>query len=430
MGGANPGGGRRYTADERKHGVARAAAIGPAAAGRELGIPMGTLTCWTHKAKKAAVVAPTIEPAETVAAEVPPSPVEPAPPEGQRRTKHVARLWTPSQKAEILEHAAVHGVTAASRKFGASRFSIYGWQRRVARAAAGEGPSPTSGPAPVDVEKQRDTEVLGEWKKHPGLGPSQIKNQLRRRGIKVSTNTVREIMIVAGYRPPNRKERPHDRRFEAVRPSQLWHLDFLHRHINRASTYSLILIDDYSRFVVGHGVDDAERAAIVIETFEAAVARHGKPEMVLHDKGSAFWSWRGISRFTELLTEMNVEQIAAENKETNGKIEVFNANLAKELFDVHRFYDVAEMRRRLAAHLHFYNHGRTSHALGGLLVPADRFFGRADEVLARIEAGLGRDLPGENVDLRDRRLELFEVTSQGGHVEIRLMGRKILEWRD
>jgi len=33
------------------------------------------------------------------------------------------------------------------------------------------------------------------------------------------------------------------------------------------------------------------------------------------------------------------------------------------------------MRRRLAAHLHWYNHGRTYHALGGLLVPADRHYG-------------------------------------------------------
>jgi len=33
------------------------------------------------------------------------------------------------------------------------------------------------------------------------------------------------------------------------------------------------------------------------------------------------------------------------------------------------------------------NHARTHHALGGLLVPADRFYGRAEEVLARIETG-------------------------------------------
>jgi hypothetical protein len=107
---------------------------------------------------------------------------------------------------------------------------------------------------------------------------------------------------------------------------------------------------------------------------------------------------------------------------------VFNANLHKELFDVHRFYDLAEMQRRLAAHLDWYNHGRTSHALGGLLVPADRYYGRADKVLERIEAGAMRE-PADPLDLRDRCLELFKVVSRGGVPEVWLMGQRLLELR-
>ena len=209
----------------------------------------------------------------------------------------------------------------------------------------------------------------------------------------------------------------------------MWHLDFVHRYINRASTFTLAILDDCSRYVVGHGVTDAERADFVIAVFEDAVRRHGKPEMVIHDKGSAFWSWRGISRFTALLTELGIDQITAEHKEWNGKLEVFNANLHKEFFDVQRFYDLAEMRRRLDAHMHWYNHARTSHALGGLLVPADRYYGRDQEVLARIEAGVGREL-GDGVELRDRTLELFKVVSKDGVPQVWLMGRRVLELRD
>jgi transposase InsO family protein len=337
--------------------------------------------------------------------------------------KRVARSYTPSEKAVALEHAAAHGVSAAADKLGISRFSIYDWQRKVAKAAAGEGPSPTSGPAPQQIEEQRDREILGEWRKHPGLGPSQIRNQLRRRGVKVSVTTARRVMEDAGYRPPKVKREPHDERFEAVRPNHLWHLDFVHRNIHQASTFTLILIDDCARFVTGHGVDDAERAEMVIRTFEEAVARHGKPERVMHDRGSAFWSWRGISRFTSLLTELGIDQVVAEKKEHNGKVEVFNANLHKELFDRYRFYDLAEMKRRLAAHLHWYNHARTHHALGGLLVPADRFYGRAEEVLARIEAGVQRD--GDDLELRERCLELFKVVSKNGTPEVWLLGKRL-----
>jgi len=236
--------------------------------------------------------------------------------------------------------------------------------------------------------------------------------------------TTRRVMEGAGYRPPKVERQKHSRRYEAVRPNHMWHLDFVQRYIGKASTFTLILIDDHSRFVVGHGVDDAERADMVIDTFEQAVARHGRPELVMHDKGGAFWSWRGISRFTSLLTEMGIDQVVAEQKEWNGKIEVFNANLHKELFDKQRFYDVAEMRRRLETHLRWYNHSRTHHALGGLLVPADRYFGRVAEVLARIEAGAGREI-GDGVELRERCLELFKVVSKDGAPEVWLLGQRL-----
>lgn len=408
---------RQYSDDEKREAIESAGEVGLCAAARELGIPKSTLHKWVNAGNDNG--------AAGAANESPSNEGTPATsPVPQRR---VARRYTPSQKAEYLEYAAKHGVTEAEKHFGVSRFSIYEWRRKVKLAAEGKGSSPTSGPAPQEIEAQRDKEILDEWHRHPGLGPSQIKNQLRRKGIKVSVHTVRRVMQEAGYRPPKVKSQRHDERFEAVRPNHMWHLDFLHRHINRAQTFNLILIDDHSRFVTGHGVDDAERADMVIDTFEDAVRRYGRPEIVLHDKGSAFWSWRGISRFTKLLTELGIDQIAAEHKEWNGKLEVFNANLQKEFFDAYRFYDVAEMRRRLEAHLHWYNHRRTSHALGGLLVPADRFFGRADEVLARIEAGAAIDAPLDTLDLRERMFELFKVISHNGTAEVWLMGQKLLE---
>ncbi len=143
----------------------------------------------------------------------------------------------------------------------------------------------------------------------------------------------------------------------------------------------------------------------------------------MHDKGGAFWSWRGMSQFTKRLEELEIDQVVAEAKEHNGKVEVFNANLHKELFDRHRFWDVAEMKRRLAAHLHWYNHGRTHHALGGLLVPADRYYGRAEEVLARIESGALRE--GDELALGERCLDLFKVVSRGGVPEIWLLGQRL-----
>ena len=418
----------KYTAQDRRDALSLCDKLGPAEAGRRLSISKGTLTGWRSKAKAAAVrgddwpAAPLPEPDEDASSD---ELAEAFDAQAERgRSGRTAKVYTPSERAQALERMAEVGATAASEELGMSRFSLYQWKRKAELAARGQGDSPTSGPDPADIEARRDREILTTWKEHPGLGPSQIRNQLRRQGIKVSTHTVRRVMEDAGYRPPKAGRSGHDKRYEAVRPDHIWHMDFVQRWIGKASTFTLILIDDHSRFVVGHGVDDAERADLVVRTFEEAVARHGRPETVLHDKGSAFWSWKGISRFTGLLEEMGVEQIAT-TKQSNGKVEVFNGNLHKELFDQHRFYDVAQMKRRLAAHLHWYNHRRTHHALGGLLVPADRYHGRVDEVMARIEAGAGAE-PGDDLDLRDRVLELFRVTSTGGKAEVWLMGTKIL----
>lgn len=403
---------KRYSEQEISAAVERARAVGMRPASRELGIPNGTLSRWVNQRGGL----------EERAQEAPAASPPPAESRAKTSRRKVARIYSPSQRAQVIEDAERDGVQAASEKHGVSRWSIYQWRRQVERAAQGEGDSPVSGPDPSEVEAQRDREILEIWRKHPGLGPSQVRNQLHRQGVKVSVNTVRRVMEDAGYRPPKVRRTPHDKTFEATRPNQMWHLDFVHRYVNKASTFTLILLDDHSRFAVGHGVDESERADMVIETFEAAVERHGKPESVLHDKGSAFWAWNGISRFTALLTELGVDQVVAQNKETNGKLEVFNANLHKELYDRYRFYDVSEMRRRLGSHLHFYNHRRTHHALGGLLVPADRYYGRSDEVLARIEAGGA----GEDDPLRGRMLELFKVVSVDGQPEVWLLGQRLL----
>lgn len=205
----------------------------------------------------------------------------------------------------------------------------------------------------------------------------------------------------------------------------MWHLDFLHRHINKQKVYVLLILDDFSRFIVGGAIWDGERVSAVQETFSSAVARHGKPEKVLSDGGSAFHSWRGVGGFTSLLTELEVDQIVAQNPQTNGKLEVLNANIQKELFNQDKFFDLGETQHRFLAWVDFYNFRRTHHALGGVLVPADRYFGRAEEVLACIETGEPIGGIGEPASLADRQLDLFRISSHRGQVELHLLGHRI-----
>ena len=437
MGSKNP---RRYTPEEKKKAIQRTIEVGVATANSELGIPMGTLSSWEHYARKARLEnSPDLTPSDStpptpaaLPTQASPQPVtasEPAttpPPLKGHQRNRIAKIYTPSQVAQALERLAAIGLRPAATELGISRNTLKDWERKAHKAAEGQGPSPTSGPDPNDVEAKRDEAIRAEWEKQRGLGPSQIRNQLRRQGIRVSVHTVRRVMEDAGYRPPKVERREHTGEYEAVRPGQLWHMDFLHRFIHTQKVFLLAFIDDFSRYVPGWALDDAERADAVIAAFEAAVARHGKPEAVMSDGGSAFWSWKGSSRFTRILEEYGIDQLIATTPQLNGKSEVFNANIQKELFNRVIFADVADLRRHLGPHFHWYNHHRTHHALGGLLVPADRYYGRVDEVMARIESGAGVSDP---LDLATRTLDLFRVVSHQGKSEIWLMGRKILEMK-
>ena len=122
---------RRYTQAERDVGVALAEEKGIKSAARELDVPYTTLHAWVRKARA---------PQPKVVAE----PEAKAPPK-----KRGARRYTPSEKALILEDAAELGVSAAARKHGVTRFSIYGWRHKLRLAAQGEGESPTTGPDPA-----------------------------------------------------------------------------------------------------------------------------------------------------------------------------------------------------------------------------------------------------------------------------------------
>lgn len=414
---------RKYTADQRARAIARGNEVGPAAASKELGIPSGTISQWQYHARhssrdQGSGAQPSEQTREVPAA----ASVVPT-----RTARRVAKTYTPSQRAEALEWAEREGVTAAATRLGISRFSLHDW-RRKARLHA-EGKRSVSPVADQDglTPTERDQRILTEWKSHPGLGPSQVRNQMRRQGLKVSVHTVRCVLEAHGYVTPKVRRRVvADQNYEAVRPNHLWHLDFLHRYVHKQKVYVLIILDDYSRFIVGCAMWEGERVAAVIDTFHAAVARHGKPEKALSDGGSAFYSWKGIGAFTRELTDLEVDQLIAEKPTTNGKLEVLNANVQKELFKQETFFDLGEAQRRLQTWVHFYNLRRTHHALGGLLVPADRYFGRADEVLASIEAGHGPDSIGEPVAVGERHLDLFRVSSYRGQVEVTLLGQRIL----
>jgi transposase InsO family protein len=334
------------------------------------------------------------------------------------------KRYSRAQKDEILNYSLENSIADASVKFDVSETTIYEWNRMDKRRGLNAVTQQTV-PSNDDPKTIRDDKILAMWRRHPGYGPSQIRNMLKRAGFRVSVGTVRHIMEENGYLPPTLKRKEPTGRYEAARPKELYHLDFYHFYVHKQKTCVMFIEDDFSRFIAGWTIAPSESAGPVIECFEQSVGRYGRPEGVMSDRGSAFHSWKGLSRFEALLEEYEINYYLAKKASVNGKVEALNASFQKECVQQTEFMDLTDAARAIFRWVDHYNHRRTHHGLGGLLVPADRFYGIADQSLKRIEQGLGAET-AELTSPDSRGLELFRVISYGGKPQIWLMGEKIL----
>jgi len=346
--------------------------------------------------------------------------------------KKKGRRYGVGEKGDVLIAAAQLGVAAAAKQLGVSRWSIYDWKRRAEKAKTVEEKEQALQPRssrPKKNARKLDEEryhlIANTWLKNQALGPRQVRNLLRRsHGLRAGTSTVRRVMEEHGYVPPKiTVERKDVRRYEAVRPLQQVHLDFLQFYVHKAKVYLLLIEDDFSRWIVGFALCEGERADPVIDAFDTAIARHGKPECVVIDGGSGFFSWKGQSKFEKVCADYGIDFIKAGKAGGNAKLEALNGTFRRELLSRVEFNDLDDGRRKIAEHVRFYNHERPHEGLGGLLVPADRFFGRVDEVMAQLERGDPVVVPG--LGLETRPLELFRVISRGGRPELWLLGQRL-----
>jgi len=350
------------------------------------------------------------------------------------------KRYSAATKAKYLALADRLGVAKAVEKSGVSAWSIYRWQRDRAIARSAGDPDGTRAlghihkPSRIQVPEATQKQVLAVWRNNQGFGPSQIHNQLRRVGVRCDTKTIRKILLAHGYTPPQMKPpRPQeDRRFEASRPLELVQMDVLQFHVHAQRIYLIIALDDHSRFITGWALLQRETMDDAIAVLEDSIRRYGKPETVLTDRGAVFHTWSGIGRFDRVLEAYDIEHILAapDHPRTCGKVEAVNKNVQKELIDRVEFRNYLDAKEQIGRWVDEYNHQRTHQGLGGLLVPADRFYGRADQVLSRIQDGNRKNgtspVPPELETVEENReITLFQIRMVGDIMEVWIFGRRV-----
>jgi len=318
------------------------------------------------------------------------------------------------------------------------------WQKKREEAKSKEDPLGLGGLQDISTKPKRfghklsaatEGKILKAWQERPGLGPSQIQYQMRREGIRVSARAVRRVLIENGYEKKGKVGTGELCRFEAERPNKLWQMDILDTWLGKQRLYLMLLLDDHSRFVVGYGLFTEATMGSAISVLRKAVNRYGKPESILTDRGMQFYSWRTMGRFQKLLEVLGVEHILARphHPQTLGKVEALNKRVQNELLTRNHYERLSELEGSLRTWIYDYNHNRTHQGLkdpelGSVLVPADRYYGRVEEVLGKVRAKIAGndanpyDYTKEIEDLSP--LEILRVMENKGNLEIWFCGRR------
>ena len=157
------------------------------------------------------------------------------------------------------------------------------------------------------------------------------------------------------------------RQFTATAPNELWLTDITEHPTTEGKLYCCVVLDLYSRKVVGWAIDRRCEAALVNDALtKAGASRVTSVSTVVHsDHGSQFTSWA----FTE-----NVRRLGLVNSMgtvgdcyDNAPMESFWGSMQIELLNRQRWRTNLELAIAMADYIeHFYNPARRHSALGYL----------------------------------------------------------------
>jgi transposase InsO family protein len=234
---------------------------------------------------------------------------------------------------------------------------------------------------PENENELREATLRIHRKSRGRYGRPRILHLLHREGFKVSSKRVARIMREEGIRGcRGRKRGPRhtsipahtaapnlvNRRFDVDAPNEVWAGDVTQVHVGGVWLYLAVVIDMYSRRVVGwHTSTSAETGLVTSALKMAAKDWLSLDGLIFHsDQGSVY----GSERFREQLTVLGITQSMSRrgNCWDNAPAESFFATLKTELIHEREWTCLDELRREVAAYLAFYNDERIHSSLGYL----------------------------------------------------------------
>lgn len=285
----------------------------------------------------------------------------------------------PAVADELAEHV---GIVAACRLTGRSRATHHRYLHPKPPKERKPRPRPVSA---LSAEERAEILELMNTGEYATLPPAQIwARELDSGRYWCSERTMYRILAEAGQSGERRRQATHPAKtvpeLVADGPSQVftWDITKLAGPAKGIWYHAYLIIDIYSRYVVGYTVELAESASRAEELIRETIERNGiVPETVHADRGTSMTS----KKVSQLLIDLGVVRSHSRPKVSNDNpYSESHFKTVKYAPDYpQRFDSLAHAREWMDAFIAYYNHEHR-HSGIGLHTPASVHFGTAHEV--------------------------------------------------
>jgi putative transposase len=264
--------------------------------------------------------------------------------------------------AFVRAEKANHSIKAMCSLLEVTRQGYYAWLNRPPSAR-------------VDADAQlceAIREVFDATKR--SYGSPRMLRALRSQGLEVSKRRVERAMRGMGITPPIRRRHCRTtindasavpasnelaRDFTAKRPNERWVTDITYVWTSGGWAYVAVILDLFSRAVVGWAIDTTLETTLVLRALESAIMRRRPDAGLLHhsDRGCQYTSSNYRSRLAELGVTVSMSRKG--NCWDNAVAESFFATLKKELIHRQSWTTPLEVRAAVFEYIEvFYNRDR------------------------------------------------------------------------
>jgi transposase InsO family protein len=202
-------------------------------------------------------------------------------------------------------------------------------------------------------------------------------------GVTVGHNAVAMLMQRAGLAGLPGVRRPRrlvvasdtapdlvDRDFVRTEPDQLWVTDITEHRTREGKVYCAVVLDVFSRRVVGWSIDSSPTSSLVTSALGMAISNRRPSGTVIHsDQGTQFTSWAFTHRARQSGLVPSMGSIG--DCFDNAVVESFWARMQVELLNRRRWRTRIELANAIFEYLEIFHNRQRRHSALGLRTPIE-----------------------------------------------------------